>query len=308
MDKIEIDRPKRFSKLPLKERLSILRICKYIGDILGYESIHVESQNADIEFTDKEDYYIEVKTLFYFRGSYGDRHIKVLKEFNKILENRSSRSISGFVDRKNSLEIISDNKIRSIKNNYSTGNIMFGYKNIPSKVIYNKFWTLIEKAADQLDKIHTPGRKIIAIDISYLLVDALRPRKQLVRWIELNQEINERVDGICIFSLDHQKQGGLNYTLTISTQRLKEGVKSRVFRQVYPQSDVRYNIHTIFNKKFDENNIFMDDSGEVHTNNDYFQDLYRSSLKLKNQDINIPKGMGIDRIGIYFNKKDKKPR
>lgn len=306
MNKIVIDRPKKFSKLPAGERSSILRICRYIGDILGYDSIRVESQNSDIEFKDKEDYFLEVKTLFYFRGKYGDIHIRVMKELMEILESRRSRFVSGFVDHKNNLEIISDIKKRSIKNNNSTGNLMFGYKYISSRAIYDKLWTLIDKAAKQLDKIDATGRKIIAIDISYYLLDALRPRKQLQRWLELNPEIGERVDGICLFSLDHQKNGGLIYPLAISTQRLKECVKSRVFRQIIPQQDVRYNLQTIINKKFDEKSIFMDDSGKVHADVDYFQDLYRSSLDLKKQDVNIPKEEGIDRMGIYFNKEDKK--
>ncbi len=308
MDKIIIDREKRFLDLPIKERLSTLRICRYIGDIIGYDSIRVESQNSDIEFKDKEDYFLEVKTLFYFRGKYGDSHIRVMKKLMEELESRRSRFISGFVDHKNNLEIISDTKKRSIKNNYSTGNLMFGYKYISSKDIHQKLWTLIDNAANQLDKIDASGRKIIAIDISYYLSDALRPRKQLQSWLELNPEIGERVDGICLFSLDHQKKGGLIYPLTISTQRLKECVKSRVFRQVIPQQDVRYNLQTIINKKFDEKSIFMDDSGKVHADVDYFQDLYRSSLNLKKQDVNIPKEEGIDRMGIYFNNKDKKSK
>ncbi|GAH60435.1 unnamed protein product [marine sediment metagenome] len=166
MIKIVIDRPKKFLMLPAEERSSILRICRYIGDILGYESIRVESQNSDIEFNDMEDYFLEVKKLFYFRGKYGDCHIRVLKEFMEILESRRSQFISGFVDRKNKLEIISDNKKRGIKNNYSTGNIMFGYKNISSRAIHDKLLTLIEKAVNQLDKINTTGRIIITIDIS----------------------------------------------------------------------------------------------------------------------------------------------
>ena len=306
MNKIVLDRPKKFLNLPAEERTSILRICRYIGDILGYDSIRVESQNSDIEFKDREDYFLEVKTLFYFRGKYGDIHIRVMKELMEILESRRSRFVSGFVDHKNNLEIISDIKKRSIKNNNSTGNLMFGYKNISSRAIHDKLWTLIDKAAKQLDGIDAAGRKIIAIDISYYLLDALRPRKQLQRWLELNPEIGERVDGICLFSLDHQKKGGLIYPLTISTQRLKECVKSKVFRQIIPQQDIRYNLQTIINKKFDENSIFMDDSGKVHADIDYFQDLYRSSSDLKKQDVNIPKEEGIDRMGIYFNKEDKK--
>ncbi|KKN08221.1 hypothetical protein LCGC14_1058940 [marine sediment metagenome] len=117
----------------------------------------------------------------------------------EILESRRSRFISGFVDRKNNFEIISDTKKRNIKNEYSMGNLMFGYKYISSKDIYNKLWDLIDKAANQLDKIDVAGRKIIAIDISYFLLDALRPRKQLQKWLELNTEISERVDGICLF-------------------------------------------------------------------------------------------------------------
>ena len=35
-------------------------------------------------------------------------------------------------------------------------------------------------------------------------------------------------------------------------------------------------------------------------------DLYRSCLDLKKQDVNLPKKEGIDRMGIYFNKKDNK--
>ncbi len=306
MDKIVIDNPKKFSKLPAKEKSSILRICRYIGDILGYDSIHVESQNSDIEFKDKEDYFFEVKTLFYFRGRYGDNHLRVIKEFMEILESRRSRFVSGFVDHKNNLEIISNIKKQYLKNHSSTGNIMFGYKYISSRAIFDKLWTLIDKAATQLDKIDTTGRKIIAIDISYYLLDGLRPRKQLQKWVEWNSEIGERVDGICLFSLDHQKRGGLIYPLTISTQRLKKCVKSRIFRKTIPQQDVRYNLQTIINKNFDEKSIFMDDSGKVHANVDYFRDLYRSSLDLKKQDVNIPKKEGIDRMGIYFNKKDNK--
>ena len=70
MNQIVIDRPIKFSRLPAEERSSILRIYRYIGDILGYDSIRVESQNSDIEFKDKEDYFLEVKTLFYFRGKF----------------------------------------------------------------------------------------------------------------------------------------------------------------------------------------------------------------------------------------------
>ena len=308
MDKIKIDKEKDFSNLPLEERLSILRICRYIGDILGYDSISVESQNSDIEFKDKEDYFLEVKTLFYFRGKYGDKHTRAMNKLMVELESRKSRFISGFVDRKNNLEIISDNKKRGIKNDYSTGNIMFEYKYISSKDIYGKLRTLINKAMDQLDNIDDPGRKIIAIDISYYLLDGLRLRKQLQEWLGLNPEIGERVDGICLFSLDHQRKGGLIYPLTISTQRLKECVKSKVFRQNIHHQDVRFNLQTIINKKFDEKSIFMDDSGKVHADAGYFRDLFRSSLDLKKQDANIPKDEGIDRMGFYFDKKKKKKK
>ena len=306
--KIDIVRPKKYSALPPKERSSVLRICRYIGDIIGYDSIRVESIDSDIEFEDREAYFLEVKTPIYFRGNHGDNHLRIMKEFNDILESRRSRFVSGFIDNKNNLEVISDFKRRNIKNTDSTGNLMFEYTYISDKFIYRKLRDLIFDAADQLDKIDSTGRKIIVIDISYLLLDSLRPREQLQNWLELNPEISERVDGICIFSLDHQKKGGLIYPLTISTQRLKDCVKSNVFKQIKPQTDIRYNLQTIFNKKFDERSTFMDFSGKVHVNDEYLKDLYNSSLKLRKQDENISKEEGIDRIGIYFNNKSKKSK
>jgi len=299
LNKVVIDNPRDFKGLKPQEKESVLRICRYIGNIIGYDTIRVETQNTDIEFKDKDNYFLEVKTLFYFRGKYGDIHRKIMREFIDILESRKNRFISGFVDN-NKLEIISDKKRLSLYENSSTGNIMFSYNNIPNKDIYGKLWDLIEEAAEQLEKINARGRKIIAIDISYYLMDALRPRKQLQEWIELNPEISKRVDGICLFSLDNQKRGGLIYPLTISTQRLKECVKSKVFRQKDPKQDVIFNLQTVI-RSTSEKKIYMDNLGRVYADHNYLKELYFSSLELQRQDKNFIKDSRIDRMAFYLN-------
>ncbi len=297
--KVIIDNHKKFKGLKAPERESVLRICKYIGDLIGYDTIRVETPNSDIEFTDRDNYYIEVKTVFYFRGKYGDMHNRIMKEVVDILDSKKNRFYSLFVDNYE-LKIISENKRLDSKNPSSIANVMFSYNHIPNNDIYKKLWTIIDEASDQLENNNKNGKKIIAIDISYYLMDALLPRKQLEEWLKSNPEIAERVDGICIFSLDHQKKGGFFYPLIISTQRIKKCVKSRVFRQPDPKFDVMFNLQTVVRSK-SERKVLMDKTGRVYADSNFKKQLYFSSLELQRQDKNFTKDNRIDRIAFYLN-------
>ena len=149
LKRVIVDNLGGFNRLKPQEKESVLRICRYIGDLIGYDTIRIETQNTDIEFKDRDNYYLEVKTLFYFRGKYGDAYRRIMRELIDILESRKNRFISCFVEN-DELRIISDNKRLDIKDKSSIGNVMFSHNHITSKDLYRKLWDLIDDASDQL--------------------------------------------------------------------------------------------------------------------------------------------------------------
>lgn len=191
----QIGSKKKFHNMPPTERESTLKIAGVIAKVVDVKNIEIEARDCDIFFEDHDEYYIEVKTPQFFKGDRGDDLSRTLSKFwDELKTYKSNTLLGGFVKPNNKLEIRSFTlNERSEK---PKGLIEMDSKYIPDEDVFRHLYSLLEKAAGQLENIKN-GRKIAIIDLTYLFKANLATEKILFELVK-DGDILERIDAVSL--------------------------------------------------------------------------------------------------------------
>ncbi len=240
-NKVTFGSEKRFRGLTPEVKSSVLRISSNIAQVVGWDNIKVETEECDIFFKDKCDYYLEVKTPQLLKQDIGDRFKRINHKLMEII-NSSRRKFLGFHIRENDIKIIEENRIKIPKHCQPIGVINFDSSFIPRDIIFKKFVGLLDKAATQIEDLQG-GKRMAVIDIGYNFTD-IYISFDVLKEVVIETDIMDRLDGISLFYLNQMEINKVPVPFTLGPTIVNKLSKiSKVFD--HPYNVYRGNIMTV---------------------------------------------------------------
>jgi len=234
---LKVGKLKKFRGYHYLVQSSILQIAENIGNIVGFDSVTIEpnisSGDADIRFIDEDVYYLQVKSLLFFKQKYGSRFADLSKEFAKILSKSKSRFAVGYATR-SSLIPIHVEDIHKPGRKASLGILAYDTSFVPTSDIVRKVEDMLYDANKQLGKIRERSWKIFILDVThYPARGNLDFYNLLANIFWPYRHIFKSIDGIGLFSWNPAQTSKYTMSSTIIPILLKKGITSRVFKQPF---------------------------------------------------------------------------
>jgi hypothetical protein len=237
---LKVESLKKFRSYEPAIQLTLLNLCENIGKVVGLENVVLEpslpSGDADIKFVNEDVYFLQVKSPLFLRGKYGRQFIEISREFDEILSERSRFAI-GYVVREYGSQHLIPIHVKDIDKQgrkASVGILIFDDSFISIDYSRLKFADMLIEANRQLRRIREKGWKVFILDITNYPTKGTFDLFVLLRSI-FSQYCNvlDAIDGLGLFSWDPMQRNGITISSTIIPARLKERVRSKVFKRTF---------------------------------------------------------------------------
>ncbi len=278
-EKITIVNDKKYRSLNSRVKQSINRICQNINSKSNCNEIEVEGL-ADIQFYDLEQYYLEVKSLFFFeRKGILERFEKIYLEFSEIVASSRRKFYLGF-GKDREPELIQK---KSVYNPYaidSSSILMYDNNFLDEKKFFSDFCSRVDDATRQLGKITEDGKKIVVIDISqHPFIDPLRAWYCINELWSDNYSYKEKIHGISLFCHNIPQTPNDSVSIALTPCVSDVSMKSPVFHQ--PFTIVGWNVVAMptnaFYKNQKESSISITRRGNLKVKKTIYAPFWKST-------------------------------
>ncbi len=277
--KIRIVNDKKYRLLNDRVKQSLNWICRNLLLNSNCNEIKVEDL-SDIQFYDLEQYFLEIKSLFFFeQKGILERFKKINREFCEIVSSFPRKFYLGFGTGREP-EIIQKNSVYNPYTRDSSSIFMYDNNFLGERKLFSDICYKVDTATRQLSKITEDGMKIAVIDISqHPFIDPLRAWHCINELWSDNYNYKEKIDAISLFchNIAQRPNDIVSIALTPCVSDIR--MKSPVFHQ--PFTVVGWNVMSIptyaLYKHQKESNISITRRGNLKVKKTIYAPFWQST-------------------------------